>query len=375
MTVKISRYAERLTGQPMFKLLAQIKAMEAAGQHIIHFEIGDPDFPTPRVVVNSCIAALAEGGNTHYSESQGLLELRQEIASYHSKLNGMYMPLKASQIVIAPGCNPLIYCIMQCLLNEQDAICMEDLAFPTYESVARILNLIVIKSGAYVVPHSPKLIIINTPQNPSGKMATLEGLQLTYNAAEEMNAMILSDEIYQLVSYDGPAPSMLRVDPELKRTVIISGFSKAFAMTGWRLGYMIAPEWLAEKVTLALQTIVSCTNTFTQKAAVSIFKSWPVEVAEQLILLRERRDILVAGLNEIPGIECEVPDGAFYVFPSIKGTKRTSSEICETFLQHKVACLPGTDFGAAGEGFIRLSYCTSKENIREGLKRMKEALV
>lgn len=369
MTTMISKYAERLTGQPMFKLLAQIKAMEAAGQHIIHFEIGDPDFPTPRVVVNACIAALAEGGNTHYSESQGLLELRQEIAGYHTRINDLKVPLKASQIVIAPGCNPLIYCIMQCLLNEGDHVILPELAFPTYYSIANLLGLNVNQKSP-----ETKLLIINSPSNPTGKVNNQIDMAAMYVVAKEFGSFILSDEIYQLISYENNSTSMLRIDPELTNTVIISGFSKAFAMTGWRLGYMIAPEWLAQKVTLMLQTIVSCTNTFTQKAAVSIFKSWPFEVAEQLILLRERRDILVAGLNELPGIECEVPDGAFYVFPSIEGTKRTSAEICETFLKHKVACLPGTDFGAAGEGFIRLSYCTSKENIREGLKRMKEAL-
>ena len=187
---------------------------------------------------------------------------------------------------------------------------------------------------------------------------------------------ILSDEIYSLINYsDHPSPSMLGSDPLLKNTAIISGYSKAFSMTGWRIGYMIGPEWLCEKVTLLLQTVVSCTNTFVQQSCIGLLKNIPQEVEQNIQELKERRDLIVAGLNSIPGIQCNVPEGAFYVFPSIKGTGKRSDEVCEILLRSGVATLPGTDFGNAGEGFIRLAYCAvSREKIRMGIDKIKNAL-
>ena len=374
--MRLSKYAKRLTGQPMFKLLSEIKAKEAAGEDIVHFEIGDPDFPSPRTVVNACIATLAAGEDQHYCDSQGLLELRQAIANYHSDRHGLEIdPLKPSNIVIAPGCNPLIYCIMQCLLEPGDGIFLERLSFPTYESIANLLGMTVLRPGfSYELFKEPKLSVINSPQNPSGLVYDRSDLAIILNTAKKMSSMVLSDEIYNLISYDGQAASMLDVDPTLEHTVIISGFSKAFSMTGWRLGYMIAPEWLAEKVTLMLQTIVSCTCPFTQRAALSIFKNWPDEVSRNLFELKTRRDFIVSRLSTIPKISCRTPQGAFYVLVDIRGTEKKSWQVCQDLLQHGVAALPGGDFGEAGEGFIRLSYCTSRERIIEGVDRIKEAL-
>jgi aspartate/methionine/tyrosine aminotransferase len=361
-----SDYADRLSGQPMFKLLDEIKRLERAGKDIVHFEIGDPDFEPPRKVVNRAIALLAEGGNSHYSPSQGVYELREEIAEFHTKINGLTRSIRPEEVVIAPGCNPLIYCLLQCLGQDRsECILMSRPAFPTYQAVADLLSL-----DLYPGPHKCTRGVMNYPNNPTGKSCTKEFME-SFNAD-----FIISDEIYQLITYDErPALSILSVDPHLKKSCMISGYSKAFAMTGWRIGYMIGPQMLCEKISLMLQTIISCTNTFVQKACIGLLRDFPpIEFQKNMEELKARRKIIVEGLNSLPGVECEWPDGAFYVFPSIKETGMTSRQFVDKMLDVGVALLPGTDFGKEGEGFVRLSFCTSQERIKEGIERMNNAL-
>jgi aspartate/methionine/tyrosine aminotransferase len=364
----LSEAANRLTGQPMFKLMDEIRRREAAGQDFVHFEIGDPDFNSPLIAKAQLVDAMIKN-KTHYSSSQGLLALREEIADFHGRINNFTKPIKASQVVIAPGCNPLIYAVLKCICAQGLTVGVPDPGFPTYESICNLLNL------PRVYQEIGDVHIINSPSNPKGYVECYGTLKTFAKIANLYNHFIVSDEIYQLVTYNGsPAPSISAFDQEFKNTAVISGYSKAFSMAGWRIGYMISNEELCEKVTLLLQSIISATCTFTQHACLGLLKQFPQEYFENMEELRKRRDLLVNGLNSIHGVSCPMPEGATYVFPNIQETGRNSSEVTQLLLDCGVAVLPGSDFGSAGEGHIRLAYCTSQEKIKQGIERIKKAL-
>lgn len=367
--MELSQSAMRLTGQPMFRLLDAIKKREAAGQHFIHFEIGDPDFDSPQEVKIRASQAI-RNNKSHYTSSQGLLDLRQEIATTLTTMYNLDMPIKASQVVIAPGCNPLIYCLLKILCNEGDYIRIPNPGFPTYQAAANVLNL-----NVTTEPEKPKLCIINSPCNPTGKVHSENVLQAFHTMRDLYGKFIISDEIYQFMNYrEFMTPSICKYDPMFENTAVISGFSKTFAMTGWRIGFMISNEEICEKVSLLLQTLISCTNTFTQFASLGLMRKFPSEYWDYMELLKARRDIIVKGLNSIPGIHCEEPEGAFYVWPNIAATGLDSYAFAHLMLENGVGLLPGPDFGSEGKGFVRLAFCVDTEQIVKGIDLIKTAL-
>jgi len=383
---KLTSHALRLEGQPMFRLLDRVKEMEAKGRDIIHFEIGDPDFATPGKIVQACIRSLEEG-ETHYASSLGLKELRRTIADYTKRNLGFSPAL--GQILISPGANALIYFVIQCLVKEDEEVIVPDPAFSTYYSVLKFLNLKAVRIPLLeendfrmnprdvrkAVTKKTKLIIINSPQNPTGSVMTAQEVEEIYRIAEEYDLFILSDEIYRLMSFESLPASPSIYDQCRQRTIVMTGFSKTFAMTGWRLGYMIGPEFLVERISLLLQTIVSCVPTFIQKAGITVLEENHPEVPVMLSELKRRREIIVNGLNQLPGVSCLKPQGAFYVFANIKNTAMTSEEFSRCMLEEAgVALLPGPNFGEHAEGFVRLCYANSLANIEKGLRRMQKVL-
>lgn len=385
--LKLAALAHRLEGQPMFRLLEKVQAMEKAGTDIVHFEIGDPDFNTSSTVIESCVEYL-RNHKTHYTSSYGIAELRGAIAQYTQKDLGFLPDL--NQVVIAPGANILIGFILQCLVDQDEEVLVADPAFATYYSAMNYLGIkyrrIPLKESRgfrldpqdvrrAITPRT-KVLIVNSPHNPTGAVIPKEDMDAIYHLAEEHDFFIVSDEIYHLMVYDVKAPSASVWDQCRKRTVIINGFSKSFAMTGWRLGYAIAPEFLAEKLSLLMQTTISCVPSFIQWAGISVFDIPWSEVKGMMEEFQRRRDVLVEGLNRLPGVVCIKPQGAFYVFANVKATGMNGSEFAELMLREAgVALLPGSSFGANSQEFVRLSYATSLNQIREGLKRMRRVLI
>jgi aspartate aminotransferase len=383
---KLTDAAHRLEGQPMFRLLDRVKALEMHGKSIVHFEIGDSDFNTPPKIVETCMDSLKQG-ETHYSSSFGLLDLRTAIAE-HTKRDMGFKP-SINQILVSPGANALIYFVIQCLVKPGEEVILPDPAFSTYYSVLKFLNIKAVrvplkeKNGFRMDPEdlrraitpATKLIIINSPHNPTGSVMTRSEIDAVFAIAKQHDLFILSDEIYRLMSYSTQVSSPSSKDFCRERTIVITGFSKSFAMTGWRLGYMIGPEELVEKISLLLQTIISCVPTFVQRAGIAALKESHTEISSMMAELKARRDIIVAGLNQLPGVSCAKPDGAFYVFPNITNTGMTSDEFAETMLEEAgVALLPGPNFGEHAEGYVRLCYATSIDQINEGLARIRGVL-
>lgn len=386
MKEKLTNYAHRLEGQPMFRLLDKVKQLESQGKSIIHFEIGDPDFHTPAIAIETCIKALNEG-QTHYVSSSGLQELKVAVVDH--TLRDLKFKPDISQIVISPGANALVYFIIQCLVKPDEEVIVPTPAFSTYYSVLKLLNLkaacVPLKEennfrmdpddiASRITPKT-KLIIINSPQNPTGSVMTEEEISAVYSIAKKHNLFILSDEIYRLMSYDCIPASPSVFDQCRERTIIMTGFSKSFAMTGWRLGYMIGPSDLGEKVSLLIQTIISCVPPFIQKSGIPLLQEVPTEAREMMKEFKICRDIIVEGLNRLPGVSCVKPEGAFYAFPNIHATGMTSDEFANVMLEEAgVALLPGTSFGDDSERYVRLCYATSISNIRLGLDRMRAIL-
>ncbi len=387
MKEKLTAHAHRLEGQPMFRLLERIKQLERQGRDIVHFEIGDPNFPTPAKVVSACMESLQKG-NTHYTSSFGLENLRSAIADYTHKTLGFKPAL--NQVLISPGSNALIYFVIQCLVKPDEEVIVPDPAFPTYYSVLKFLNLkavpIPLREENFfrmnpedirrAITPKTKLIIINSPQNPTGSVMTQKEIEKIVDIAQQHDLFILSDEIYRLMAYETiPCSPSIRDHCE-KRTIIMTGFSKSFAMTGWRLGYMIAPEILVEKIALLVQTIVSCVSPFIQEAGITVLEEDLPELADMMSKLKVRRDLMVNGLNQLPGVSCLKPEGAFYVFPNVKNTGMTSEEFANVMLEEAgVALLPGTDFGESCEGYVRLCFANPVDRIQEGLLRMRDILL
>lgn len=388
MKYRLTRFANDLQGQPMFKVLEKVQELERQGKDIIHFEIGDPDFNTPQNIVQAAIASIQEG-KTHYAPSIGIKELREAARQTTLKSRGFLPDL--NQVLVAPGANILIYYAIRCLVEPGDEVIVPDPGFPTYYSVIESCGAIAVRvplkeeNGFRMSPSDVKksitsktrLIIINSPNNPTGSVMTKEEIEEMANIAEEADVFLFSDEIYSRMMFDETkgfsTPGSL--DMCKKRTIIANGFSKAFAMTGWRIGIAIGPEDVIEKMALLLQTTSSCVPPFIQYAALEAITGDQTEVRKMSEAYKERRDILVQGLNDIKGISCLTPGGAIYAFPNITGTGMTSSEFVDFALQEaNVALLPGTNFGEYGEGYVRICYVNSKENIIKGLARIKIAL-
>lgn len=385
MVYELSDAANLLEGQPMFKILSRIKELEREGKHIVHFEIGDPDFNTPKNIINASIDALNDN-LTHYSDSLGDYDFRELICK--NNLNSRGFVPNINQVLVTPGANIIIYYAVRCLVNPGDEVIVQDPCFPTYLSVFKFCGVKPVfvplkKENEFrldpndlkeKITDKTRLIIINSPHNPTGSIMLPEELEEVGKIALENDIYLYCDEIYSRMNYgETPFYSPSILDKCEKRIIVANGFSKAFAMTGWRLGTVIAPEKVIEKMGLLLQTTSSCVSSFIQKAGIEAINGDQREVIKMMNEYKERRNLIVNGLNNINKISCLNPGGAFYVFPDIRQTGLTSHEFTEQLLESKgVGVCAGNDFGAAGEGFVRLCYATSQDEIKEGIKRIKE---
>ena len=383
-------YAQRtdhLNPEGAYQVLARAQQMEAEGNEIIHLEIGQPDFETFSNVSLAGIRAIA-AGRTRYTPPAGTPSLREIIAEDSGRRRGLQF--QPDEVVVSPGAKPNLFFPTLALVEPGDEVIYPDPGFPTYEAMIRVAGgvpvpvpLLEEKDFSFdleafdrLVSTRTRLIILNSPSNPTGGVIPPADLEHIADQAQRYDCWVMSDEIYARIVYDGlKAPSIASLPGMQARTVIVDGFSKTYAMTGWRLGYGIMPRELAQRVGLLLTHSIGSTAQFTQDAGVEALTGPQEQVDGVVEEYQRRRDVIVAGLNAIPGIRCQKPQGAFYVFPNIQATGMTSSELANLLLERgKVALLPGSSFGKYGEGYLRLSYATSIENIRRGLERIQSVL-
>lgn len=388
MKYRLSSAAGKLEGQPMFKVLAKVQELERQGRDIVHFEIGDPDFNTPANIVNAACESLKRG-ETHYTSSMGVQEFREAVCWTTQKTRGFTPSI--NQVLATPSANIMIYYAIRCLVNPGDEVIVPDPGFPSYYSAIKFCDAVPVRvhlkeenefrmnpdDVRKKITERTRLIILNSPQNPTGAVMKPEEIDKMAEIAEEYDIFLYSDEVYSRMIFDNTTTfrSPASRDRCQKRTIVANGFSKAFAMTGWRLGVAVGPEDVIEKMGLLLQTTSSCVSPFIQKAGIEAIRGDQAEVVKMMDEYKKRRDILVDGLNSIPGIRCLKPGGAFYVFPNITGTGLTSEQFADLMLEKAcVALLPGTNFGEAGKGFVRLCYAVSRERIGEGVERIRKAV-
>ena len=383
--MKCAPSLDRLHSEAAFEVLAKAKALERKGKKVLHFEIGEPDFNTPEIVKNEAKKSLDENF-THYVASQGIIELREAVCEYIEKTRN-FKPTP-EQVLIVPGVKPGIFYSMLALINEGDEVIYPDPGFPTYSSLVDYTNAkhvpikLLEKNEFRMSPDDinekitgkTRMIILNSPHNPTGSMLKKDEIKSIYEIAEDNNVYLLSDEVYSQMTYEQKHYSVTGYDNASERSILIDGFSKSFAMTGWRLGYAIGHEELIKKLTVFLINSVSCTNAFIQKAGITALKDFD-SVKKMVDKFRDRRNVIVKGLNGVNGFRCIMPMGAFYAFPNITGTGKTSNELADYLLEKAgIAVLPGTAFGPGGEGYLRFSYASSIENIKEAIEKMKELL-
>ena len=374
----------RIGVESAFEVMVKARALEATGKSVIHLEIGEPDFPTPRNVIEAGKKALDEGW-TKYGPTQGLPELRQSIASYISRTRGIRVG--PQNVCVVPGGKPIMYFVIIALLEEGDEAIYPDPGFPIYESMIRFQGAKPVaiplreSHGFSLDIHElkdrltdrTKLVILNSPHNPTGGIIPAGDIQEIAAMLRERDIMVLSDEIYSRIIYDGEPSSIASVDGMLDKTVILDGFSKTYSMTGWRLGYGVMPERLAGAVVKLMVNSNSCTASFTQRAGIEALEGPQDAVDAMVAEFKSRRDAIVKGLNTIPGFRCPVPAGAFYVFPNVEGTGVDSKELADYLLyEGGVACLDGQCFGAEGRGYLRFSYANSLENILDAVERIRK---
>jgi len=384
--MKLAEKMSRLGTETAFEVLAKAKALEAQGKEIIHLEIGEPDFATPKNICERAKKAI-DDGMTHYGPSAGLPEARKAIAKYISETRNI--PVDPDEVVITPGAKPIIFFPILALINEGDEVIYPNPGFPIYESminfvggVAKAVPLREEKNFSVDVEEfralfTPKtrLVIINTPSNPTGGVIPEEDLKKMAEIIKQHDCMVLSDEVYDRMIYEGVHHSIASFPGMKERTIILNGFSKTYAMTGWRLGYGVMPKDLAAAVTRLQTNSNSCTCSFTQMAGIEALDGPQDESKRMMEKFRERRDIIVDGLNSLNGITCHKPSASFYVFPNIKELGMKSSEVEKFFLEKAgVASLSGTSFGKFGEGYIRFSYANSIPNIKRAIEKIKASM-
>lgn len=384
--MQLSERMSRLGTETAFEVLARAKALEAQGRDIIHLEIGEPDFNTPAHIVEAAVKALHDG-HTHYTPSAGIPALRQAIARHISQ--NAATEVRPEQVVITPGAKPIMFFAILALLGPGDEAIYPNPGFPIYESMinfvgAKAVALPLREEKAFrfdpdefrsVVTDRTRLIILNSPQNPTGGILTREDLMMVAEVARERNIMVLSDEVYDHILYGGEHISFLSLPDIQDHTILLNGFSKTYAMTGWRLGYGVMPVELAEQITKLMVNSNSCTAAFTQYAGIAALEGPHDDTNKMVAAFKKRRDLLVSALNQIPGFRCVNPAGAFYVFPNVEGTGMSSKALADYLLDKAgVALLDGACFGRYGEGYLRLSYANSVENIQRALAWIQEAL-
>jgi aspartate aminotransferase len=381
--MRLAERMSRIGSESAFEVLARARALERQGKNIIHLEIGEPDFPTPQHVIEAGQRALDEGW-TKYGPTAGFPEFREAIAHYVSRTRGVRVD--ADNVCVVPGGKPIMYFTMMALLETGDEVIYPDPSFPIYESVIRFL-------GAQPVPvpllesrgfsfdlevlrdrlsDKTRLLILNSPANPTGGVMSREDVGRIAELVRDRDLIVLSDEIYSRIWYEAEPTSITQFDDMLEKTVILDGFSKTYSMTGWRLGYGVMPHWLADAVNLLSVNSNSCTASFTQRAGIAALEGPQDCVTAMVTEFRRRRDVMVRGLNEIPGIRCSLPAGAFYAFPNVTGTGMSSKALADLLLNEAgVACLCGTAFGQHGDGYLRFSYANSMANIVEAIERIR----
>jgi aspartate/methionine/tyrosine aminotransferase len=381
--MRLADRMNRLEIESAFDVLVKARALEAKGRSVVHLEIGEPDFPSPPHVIEAAKRALDEGW-THYGPPQGLPELRDSIADYISRTRGIQV--SGNNVNVVPGGKPIIFFPMLALIEEGDEVIYPDPGFPIYRSMIQFL-------GAKGVPvplveergfsfdlnvlrdsltSKTKMLILNSPENPTGGVIPADDMREIADMVRERDLMVLSDEIYSRLYYAAEAPmSIASLPGMLEKTIILDGFSKTYAMTGWRLGYGVMPEWLVDGVNKLMVNSNSCAASFTQRAAIAALNGPQTDVDNMVEQFRQRRSAFCAALNEIPGFHCAPPAGAFYAFANVKATGLASKDLADLLLEEAgVACLNGGSFGAQGEGYLRFSFANSIENLLEAARRI-----
>lgn len=384
--MKLAGRMARLGTESAFDVLDRAGRLEAEGRKVIHLEIGEPDFETPAHITEAAQRALRDG-HTGYVAAPGIPVLREAASGFFARTRGL--DVGPERIVITPGAKPILFYSMMALCERGDEVLYPDPGFPMYESLTRFTGASPVpvplreehgfrmdpEEIASLITDRTKLLILNSPHNPCGSAMSREDLESIAGAIGDRDIYVLSDEVYWAMRYDGTHASMAQVDGMAERTIVLDACSKTFAMTGWRLGFVALPEALVEPFGRLIINSVSCTANFTQHAAVAALEG-PMEPVEEM---REefgrRRDVIVEGLNRIPGVSCQTPAGAFYAFPNVASFGGSSEQVAGHLLEEAgVACLWGTAFGPGGQGFLRLSYANSVENIRDALEAMEAAL-
>jgi aspartate aminotransferase len=383
------RLADRMAGlgtETAFEVLARARELERAGKSVVHLEIGEPDFDTPAHIKDAAIRALHDGF-THYTPSAGLYEAREAVAEHVSVTRGI--PVDPDEIVITPGSKPIMFFAILALVDPGDEVIYPDPGYPIYESVARFAGAVakplVLREerGFRVDPDelrrlvNPKtrLIVLNSPHNPCGSVLTRNDIEAIAEIVGRSGAMVLADEIYWQIMYDSTHVSLASIPGMKERTIILDGFSKAYAMTGWRLGFGVMRKDLAAKIARLMVNSNSCAAAFTQIAGIAALRGPQEPVKKMVAEFRRRRDVIVQGLKGVEGVTCAVPSGAFYAFPNVTKIDPDSKRLADFLLTDGgLACLSGTAFGEHGRGYLRFSYANSVEKIEEGLRRMREAL-
>jgi len=370
-----------------FEVLAKAKALEKQGKDIVHLEIGEPDFDTPKNIKEAAVKALY-AGYTHYVPSAGIPELKEAIAEYISKTRNL--KAEPEEVVVTPGAKPIMFFAVLACVNSSEEVLYPNPGFPIYESIinfvgAKPVPIPLKEENNFGLDHEyvkekitkkTKMIIINSPENPTGGVLTREDLKVIADCiADRDDVLVLSDEIYSRGIYEGKHESITQFPGMKEKTIILDGFSKTYAMTGWRLGYGVMRKDLAQKIAQLMTNSNSCTCAFVQMAGVEALKGPQDEPERMVAEFKKRREVIVSGLNNVRGITCKKPRGAFYVFPNITGTGKDCRELSDYLLKEAgVAVLPGTSFGKYGEGYLRLSFANSVENIRKALDRISKAL-
>src|SRR3954464_10752660 len=380
--LRLARRMSRLGTETAFEVLVKARALEAKGRDIIHLEIGEPDFDTPRNVIDAGVKAL-QGGWTHYGPSAGLPKLREAVA--HDAGHRRGVKVDPSEVVVVPGGKPIIFFSMLAFIEEEDEVIYPDPGFPIYESMIHFLGAravpirlreemdfrLDVKELAGLINDRTKLIILNSPHNPTGGVLTKIDLDGIAGAIGDRNIMVLSDEIYSRLIFEGDHHSILSIDGMQDRCILLDGFSKTYAMTGWRMGYGVMRPDLATHVSRLMTNSNSCTASFTQVAGIEALTGDQLSVDSMNDEFRRRRDLFYTRINQIKGFSCLKPKGAFYMFPNIKETGWPSKKLADALLDDAgVACLSGTAFGAFGEGYLRFSVANSIENLEKALDRV-----
>lgn len=376
----------RLGTESAFEVLAKAKGLEAQGKDIIHLEIGQPDFSTPINVCEAAFKAMKEG-HTGYCPSAGLPEFREVAAQHISETRGV--EIHPDEVTVTPGAKPIIFFTILALIDEGDEVIYPEPGFPVYESVIDFIGgkpvplplreevdfRFKIDDLVDSITENTKLLILNSPQNPTGGTLTESDLAAIAELVEKHKFYVLTDEVYSRLLYEGTHHSILSIPGMKEHTILIEGHSKTYAMTGWRLGYGVAPKEIADKITQLTINSNSCTATFTQIAGIEALTGPQTFVTEMVAEFQVRRDVIVDGLNAIKGMSCVKPFGSFYVFPNVTDLPFSCEELADYLLEEVgVALLPGTAFGKYGDGYLRLSYANSLDNINDALGRMESAI-